>query len=122
MTPLDFSQLGHFTGTQQWHRWNPLARNVLLTDGALYVAEEAGAYWLMDAIASYQPFLLKKNEYFQSWKLRVSGSSAELICEDGDLKHLLTQRIEHTDFPERGIELFAIYDGEYTVILLHSEY
>ena len=29
-------------------------RNILYTDGAKYVADQAGAYWLLDAIALSQ--------------------------------------------------------------------
>jgi hypothetical protein len=55
---INVSDLAGFTGTTKWHRWSPLFPKMVMTDGALYVAENAGkhgAFWLMDAIASYQP-------------------------------------------------------------------
>lgn len=115
--------LDQFIGTQEWHKWSILFPRVLMTDGAMYVAETAEAFWLMDAIASYQPPLIKSNEYFQVWKLEVhDNNSATLLCEDGNDKCLIDQEIEYTDFPKQGIKLYAIYDGQYTVILLPSEY
>jgi hypothetical protein len=105
---------------------------VLLTDGALYVAEHGGedgntAYWLMDAIASYQGEAALKRHDFQVWKLVVHppdepGAAqntvmavlqskpsqapekpfnphrhASLICTNGNEKELVWQEIEMTD-------------------------
>ena len=47
---FDLSQLSLFTGTEHYYRIN---RKCLLTDGTKYLAEGAGAFWLMDAAASY---------------------------------------------------------------------
>ena len=47
---LTKTDLRQFTGTEQWHR-HGIARNVLYTDGAQYVAESGGAYWLLEEIA-----------------------------------------------------------------------
>ena len=52
MSKFDAVALALFTGTQQYYQLN---RHVVLTDGTRYLADEAGAYWLMDAIASYLP-------------------------------------------------------------------
>jgi hypothetical protein len=43
--------LRQFTGSENWYR-HGINRNVLFTDGAKYVADEGGAYWLLDAIAN----------------------------------------------------------------------
>jgi hypothetical protein len=48
---LTKSDLAQFTGSEQWYR-HGLVRKVLFTDGAKYVADTAGAYWLIDEIAS----------------------------------------------------------------------
>jgi hypothetical protein len=48
------ADLGQFTGTEHWYR-HGINRNVLFTDGAKYVADTAGAHWLLDAIAIIQP-------------------------------------------------------------------
>ena len=68
LTPADLRQ---FTGTEQWHR-HSFVRTVLYTDGATYVAETAGAYWLLDDIAFAQRGDKRvAAEAFQLWTLRV---------------------------------------------------
>jgi hypothetical protein len=47
---LTKSDLSQFTGSEQWYR-HGLVRDVLFTDGAKYVADAGGAYWLIDKIA-----------------------------------------------------------------------
>ena len=45
---LQQADLRQFTGTETWFR-HPLARKVLYTEGVQYVAEQGGAYWLLDS-------------------------------------------------------------------------
>lgn len=59
---LDPEVLDTFTGTGSYYNYSPIFRNVVLTDGAKYVADHGGkhgAYWLMDAIASQIPLAAK---------------------------------------------------------------
>lgn len=129
---IDTTQLYGFTGTERWRKWSALFPRVLLTDGAHYIAENAGengAYWLMDAIAAYQPELLRvpSLQRFQLWKLEVDTTkhTATLSCqEDSDLTPLVTQEIEYTDFdlPELRLYCMPTGDNKTQVILLPSEY
>lgn len=116
--PLDAHELAQFTGTLNWFR-HGLVRTILFTDGARYVADNAGAYWLLDEIALAQvgePRVAR--EAFQLWKLEVAGTGATLTCEDGDGNVVLTKPIPFTDFPAPGIRLYCC-DG---TIMLPSEY
>ena len=106
---LDTSQ---FTGTSTWWR-HPLNLNVTYTDGAKYVAEKAGAYWLLDLMA-LNPY--KSN--FQCWKLSVKDNVGIINIEDGDENPIADKTIEYTDFPSPGITLWLIDN----VILVPSEY
>jgi hypothetical protein len=126
--------LGQFTGTEQWTHYPLLCPHILLlTDGALYVAEHGGeagqtAWWLIDAIASYQGEAVIKHQDFQVWKLLVHppdeagpvqntvkavlqdnpGQALEnqpdphrratLVCTDGNEDELARQEIDMTDF------------------------
>ena len=36
------SDLAQFTGTESYHRWSPLFPRMVLTDGAMFVAENGG--------------------------------------------------------------------------------
>ncbi len=115
LTKEDLSQ---FTGTEQWYR-HGIARNVLYTDGAKYVAESGGAFWLLDEIAFAQSIQAVAAEAFQVWKLQVNpGNSATLACEDGNSKIVFTKQIEFTDFP---LDEIAFYFTD-NVLMLPSEY
>jgi hypothetical protein len=127
------SALPHFHGTQQWHRYSPLFRQALLTDGVLFLCENAGAYWLADAICSHiftdrKKFSPQANP-MQFWKLTVKDSKATLTCRDGGKLGapsivLARQEIEYSDFPLDEIEVLASWDGGMNayVLMLKSEY
>ena len=104
---LDKATLGQFTGTENWYR-HGLVRGILFTDGAKYVADTAGAYWLLDEIALAQQFEpIVKREEFQVWKLIVlADNKARLQAEDGDGGSIFSKLINFTDFPAPGIELW----------------
>lgn len=121
MTPtktLQEADLRQFTGTEHWYR-HPLARKVLYTDGVQHVAEQGGAYWLLDSLAFAQAIPAVAAEAFQFWILTVKPDhAATLVCEDGNGKIVHTQEIPFTDFPLPIIK-FYVTDN---VILLPSEY
>lgn len=112
------NQLGNFYGTQAYHRWSGLFPSYVLTDGAKFLADAAGAYWLMDAIASWQTNRDVRKEGFQKWTLTAKKATATLICNDGNGHNIVGQKIGYTDFPLDEIVLYFI-DG---VILLPGEY
>ncbi len=135
MNNITLADLSQFTGTEEIHR-NFLG--FLYTDGIQYLAEQAEAYWLIDAIASYQ-HQLKRDEYlaeFQVWVLSVAGEGERnypfLLPKDGykavltcwadtpkeGLKPPVIQQIEYTDFPLSEIKLY-VSGG---VLMLPSEY
>ena len=101
---LDPSTLAQFTGTENYHR-HGINRKVLFTDGVKYVADAAGAYWLIDEIAIIQPHnKAVAAEDFQVWVLKVNAdSTATLTCEDGNYIPVYSKALEFTDFPEPGI-------------------
>ncbi len=112
--------LEYFTGSQILYKhWFGLFR---YTQGVKYVASEAGAYWLIDAICSHQKQTLL-NEYpnlkeFQIWRLEVEHNSAVLICEQDTNQPVLSQKIPYTDFPLEEVKFFLIDK----IILLPGEY
>jgi hypothetical protein len=46
--------LRQFTGSENWYR-HGINGKVTFTDGAKYVVDTGGAYWLLDKIALIQP-------------------------------------------------------------------
>jgi hypothetical protein len=129
ITPEEIqANLGQFSGSETFTPWSPLFRNSVLTEGALYVAENCGAYWLMDIIGSYQHEAKFKKQDFQVWKLKtVLSLKMEktwlVTAEDGNENALARQSIEYSDFPLNGIEIWAIRNelGGLT-LMLPSEY
>ena len=129
-------ELQGFCGTFNYYRD---AMNIFHTDGVAYLAEKAGAYWLIDAIISHQTNKQVRNEEFQVWTLHVASTpeyptekhiAAILICTDGDKgdgeKELVRQNIKYTDFPLDKITLYlenGSLDGEnvHKILMLPSE-
>ena len=118
MSSFNPADLTQFTGTERYYRLN---RKCLLTDGTKYLAEAAGAFWLMDAAASYL-IELGTDDWFVQVKLVVSCSSAILTLEDGNGHVRARQVIPYTDFPLPEQNLYACWDGEHWVLMLPSEY
>lgn len=104
---LSDADLRQFTGSEHWYR-HGLNRQVLFTDGAKYVADEGGAYWLLDEIALAQKAHREiAAEEFQVWTLTVNADrTARLACEDGDDNTVFTKAIAFTDFPAERITLW----------------
>jgi Family of unknown function (DUF6876) len=122
------SDLWQFTGTEHWYR-HSIVRSVTFTDGAKYLADHAGAYWLLDIVAIAQLHTVGlADEYFQAWRLTVNAdASATVVCTDGNDKELYRQTLAYTDFPLSEITLYCCRDGVLGhgldwVILLPSEY
>ena len=117
--PLSVAELSQFTGSEQWHR-HGLVREVLFTDGAKYLADRGGAYWLLDEIALAQRHGKRvAAEEFQLWKLTVDRDrTAALTCDDGNGNIVLSKQISLTDFPMPEIALYFTNN----TILLPSEY
>jgi hypothetical protein len=111
--------LQQFIGTENVYQ-HGLVRSILYTDGAKYVAESAGAYWLLDEIAfAHKGRRAVAAEEFLVWKLAVNADgTGRLTCEDGNGRAVFTKRLAYTDFPPEGVELYFVN----STILLSSEY
>ena len=113
------SALAQFTGTEHYYRLYP---KVVLTDGAKYLAETGGCYWLMDLYASYLARVDQNSDDFICLKLTLQGTSAQILIEDGNAHALAKQHIEYTDFPFEQFMLYAVWSSEFWVVMLTSEY
>ena len=133
-------ELANYYCSEQLHR-HGLGR-LLLTDGALAFAQQAGAFWLLDIIASVQCLEKVKDEPHQFWTLLRKGSEADVFCHDGNLpeaqhkkvwanptdlpawgRHLhYHQHIDYTDIVFDRFDLYAVEDEAGRTIMLKSEY
>ena len=116
------TNLKQFTGSERLYRHS--SRCLQYTEGIKYLAEQAEAFWLIDAIASYQrepqiredPMLRD----FQLWILatNLEAHSAVLSCYRDTDDPAFSQQIEYTNFPLAEIKLYVCN----SVLLLPSEY
>ena len=124
--------LAYCTGTTSYTR-HGLLKTMLMTDGALLVADGGGAYWLMDVIASHLATNRKLlREHFQVWKFKRDGEGGVVTATTGedDGVGLIRQEIPCSDFPLPEIMLFLVlapeFDdkerGKHWVLMLPSEY
>lgn len=121
---LSQSDLDQFIGSEVFYRH--VFGGLIFTEGVKFLADEGGAYWLIDAIASYQntkqivqdPMLRD----FQIWNLtRKDDNSAVLTCKkDSNYEPAIVQNIPWTDFPLEKIDLWA-ERGEHMTLMLPSE-
>jgi len=109
------SELAQFTGTEHYYKY---LNGTKLTDGVMYLASNAGCFWLLDIICSCQYLNGVRNEGFQVWKLSKCGKAWLVVCEDGNDNEVYRQVIEYSDFPMESAEIWFT-DG---VMLLPSEY
>ena len=116
---LTEGDLAQFTGSDQLY-YNPMFSRWKYTDGVKYMAEKAGAYWLIDAILSHQTNKKARAEEFQVWTLKLVPDTgrATLAMTDGNTdRAIILQRIEWTDFPLTEIKFYV----ENNVLCLPSE-
>ena len=115
-------KLTGFTGTINWYRhWTNL---LSYTDGVKTLAESVGAFWLIDAIASWQ-FKPKVDQCdFQVWTLTVKDDQTATLQmqEDTGLQTVVTQQLVYTDFPVGTFFLWVEGAGQERVLLLPSEH
>lgn len=127
---MNASDLSQFICTENYYRYSPLFRNFVLTDGAKYLADEAGAYWLMDAIASHVGSYRRDTFAVATLAglcnrphLRLKRPADWLLTiDDGNGKVYAQQEIEFSDFPLDLIKLYLCKNDDVWVILLPSEY
>lgn len=109
--------LSQFTGSDTVYRhWSDL----VYTEGVRFIAESCEAYWLIEAIASYQ-HLFRRDPMLreiQFWTLKKLDDGWELLCERDSGDVAIRQKIEYSDFPLNQIKLYVCNH----TILLPSEY
>jgi len=117
-TPQELREkLAYYTGTEQWYR-HPLNRGMLYTEGVECFAEEAGAYWFLDIVAT-EVFRLQEAEHFLVIELQVESSDVcRIVVSDGNDNDVWMRGIDYTDCP-LGLWKFYLTDN---VIMLPGEY
>jgi hypothetical protein len=114
------TDLAHFSGSDEFTR---TSRRMVVTAGVKFLADKAGAYWLIDLIDSHQSNPNVARELFQVWTLTLnkSGSGAKVEAEDGNGRRIAVQRIPYTDFPLKTIKLYCEASNGFRVTMLPGE-
>lgn len=139
--------LAQFTGTEQYHRISPIHSDLVVTDGVKYLCDAAGAYWLIDVIASWQRRARRDPALrdMQFWTLTVETrwthedfcpvKDADTPCcgktlsrcgvvrcwrDEGD--RAFSQRIPYTDFPLPEVKIWVQRGESAYVAMLPGEY
>ena len=110
--------LAQFTGTTCYYR---ISTQHLLTDGTQYLAEQAGCYWIMDAVSSHVTEI-GTVDWFVVVRIEVENHQAVMRYLDGNGRELVRQAIPYTDFPLRNLTLYAVWDTQHWVVMLPREY
>lgn len=112
--------LSQFTGTNGYAIFCSKTR---LTDGTLFLAENAQCFWLMDVFASHLLTSIDGDkEPFTCLKLTKTGEAANIVIDDGNGIVLASQEIMYTDFPLDEIKLYGCWENDVWVLMLPSEY
>jgi len=128
---LTHDDLRQFSGDLDRYR-HSLNKRVVYTPGVQFLAERGGAYWLIDAIASYfgSPKMAaatrtdRRLADLQFWRLDVRDDRSAVLTARADSgeQPFVTQEIPFTDFPLDQVEVWAGFDGTYWTLYLPSEH
>ena len=128
---LTHDDLQQFTGDLERYQ-HSLNRQVIYTPGVKFLAERGGAYWLIDAIASYFGTTVMKRaiaadprlETLQFWRLDVAEDQTAILSAraDSGVKPFITQDIPYTDFPLEYVDVWTGFDGVHWTLYLPSEH
>jgi len=122
---LSEGNLSQFTGTENWYR-HGINRNVLFTDGAKYVADKGGTYWLLELNPAPNSHRLQLSSgSCQTMLSRIRWPSRSTHCsviQQADTsmtakRHPPTEVTITSRIDVRGKVTFAPQDGQTSFIL-----
>ena len=117
-----------FTGSLNHYSHKlPMTPELRLTEGTKAFAEQMGAYWLMDIVATEFLPLLSEEDYIIFIEVTVNDdNSAVIVGTDGDKGDgpitLHTRTIEYTDLPLTHSKSGFKFYLQDSVLMLPSEY
>ena len=112
-------ELHQFIGTEHYYS---IRADFMGTDGVMYLAEQAGCFWLLDLYWSHLLGIDHIANPFTVLKMTVQNSAAYVEIEDGNDNVLAQQFVEYTDFPLSSITLYGCWAEQEWLVMLQSEY
>lgn len=110
------NELPNFYGTEQYY---VIHNKFVITDGAKFIADECGAYWLMDMIWSW---MANHKDNFSVATLLKRESDWHFKLDDGNGNIWAEQVIPYSDFPLDGIKLYVVESEMGWCVMLTGEY
>jgi hypothetical protein len=92
------ARLKHYRGSDILAHLTP---TMLLTEGALYLAQAAKCFWLFNLYASHLAEIDGDLDWFNCLKLSKQREGPRVLIEDGNDKVLAQQSVDYTDFSTR---------------------
>lgn len=114
--------LNQFTGSASFTRYNMFTKDVA-SEGVMYLAEEMGAYWLLDSLTACFINLKEKHDFLVIKLKPIHSHGMQILLEDGNENLWYTHEVEFTDFNFSKVPAdFAIWAarneiGSYTLYL-----
>ena len=105
------------------YKFNSFAPSYVATGTVMNSCEELECFWVMDCIASYAGELVKLNaDYLKIITVTLNKKGGCIFKIEDEINGvLITQDIEFTDL-KVDLKLWAIDEGEYTIVMFPSEY
>lgn len=103
---------------------HPIAPNVLLSEGMVFMCDATEAHWLADAIASHRHDPRAKKAPYQVWTLDVDLAKRRgvlTMSADLDPTPVIVQELPFTDFPFAQIKVLMVREWIYSIMLLSTE-
>ena len=92
--PLNLNQ---FTGSASFTKYGMFTKDVA-SEGVMYLAEEMGAYWLLDSLTACLMEVKSKEDFIVFKLTPIHSSGMQITLEDGNENTVYSHEVEFTDF------------------------
>lgn len=89
--------LNQFTGSASFTKYGMFTKDVA-SEGVMYLAEEMGAYWLLDSLTACFMELEDKQDFIVIKLKPIHSHGMQISLEDGNDNLLYSHTVEFTDF------------------------
>jgi len=101
--------LKQFCGSAEVYRFSSLLPDVAVTEGVKYLAEAAGAHWLLNDIGfemMFNPSTFYNTDEF-AWQLTVNNGAGTLAVLDYRGREICSKSYSYTSFPLEKVTIMS---------------
>lgn len=116
------------TGSEEWFRYSPLCRDLIVSENFKRFAEAAECFWLIDIVASAlrcKPSACRlRAEPLVVWRFERLADDSCVVTAARDSKEspIFRQVIEFSDFPRDSFRFYVIEECGNFKLMLRQEY